>query len=254
MGVNRSVGVKIAGVRNYLWVMSPHFIRIASYNMRKARGLDQRRRPERTCAVLNTLGADVVVLQEADRRLGPRPPALSREMIAAETDFDVVEVCDNGLSLGWHGNAVLVRKGLSAGDVQRVSLPGLEPRGAVRVGLNVGAGLTLVATHLGLRRRDRRAQLAALNAATADDIHCIIGGDFNEWSVSKGLEPLAARFNTHSPGRSFHARRPIAALDRFAMTPGVILRDAGVEEGPLAKIASDHLPIWSDIEIPPATC
>ena len=254
MGVNRAVGVKIARVRHYLCGMSSHFIRIASYNMRKARGLDQRRRPERTCAVLNTLGADVVVLQEADRRLGPRPPALSREMIAAETDFDVVEVCDNGLSLGWHGNAVLVRKGLSAGDVQRVSLPGLEPRGAVRVGLNVGPGLTLVATHLGLRRRDRRAQLAALNAATADDTHCIIGGDFNEWSVTKGLEPLAARFNTHSPGRSFHARRPIAALDRFAMTPGVILRDAGVEEGPLAKIASDHLPIWSDIEIPPATC
>ena len=234
--------------------MSSHFIRIASYNMRKARGLDQRRRPERTCAVLNTLGADVVVLQEADRRLGPRPPAISREMIAAETDFDVVEVCDNGLSLGWHGNAVLVRKGLSAGDVQRVSLPGLEPRGAVRVGLNVVPGLTLVATHLGLRRRDRRAQLAALNVATADDTHCIIGGDFNEWSVTKGLEPLAARFNTHSPGRSFHARRPIAALDRFAMTPGVILRDACVEEGPLAKIASDHLPIWTDIEFPPAIC
>jgi len=234
--------------------MSSHCIRIASYNMRKARGLDQRRRPERICAVLNTLGADVVVLQEADRRLGPRPPALPRDMILAETDFEVVEVCDNGLSLGWHGNAVLVRKGLSTGNVQRVPLPGLEPRGAVRLGLNVGSGLTLVATHLGLRRRDRRAQLHALNAATANDTHCIIGGDFNEWSDAKGLEPLAARFSTHSPGRSFHARRPIAALDRFAMTPGITLRDAGVEQGPLAKIASDHLPIWTDIEVPPAIC
>jgi len=232
--------------------MSPHTIRIASYNMRKARGLDQRRRPERTCAVINALAADVVVLQEADRRLGPRHPALPREMIAAETDFDVVEVCDNGLSLGWHGNAVLVRKGVGVGHVARVPLPGLEPRGAVRVELEIGEGLTLVAAHLGLRRRDRRAQLHVLNAVTADEAHCIIGGDFNEWSNAKGLEPLAARFDTHCPGRSFHARRPIAALDRFAMTRGVTLHGAGVEKGALAKIASDHLPIWSDIEIPPA--
>ncbi|WP_298864102.1 endonuclease/exonuclease/phosphatase family protein [uncultured Sulfitobacter sp.] len=228
-------------------------LRIASYNIRKARGLDQKRRPERTVQVINGLDADVVVLQEADKRLGPRHPAIPRAMIDAETDFELVDVCANDISIGWHGNAVLVRKGLSVRDTARLELPGLEPRGAVRLTLNVGVGVTVVATHLGLLRRDRRAQLAVLAQATAGEGHVIMAGDFNEWSADKGFEPLAERFETYSPGRSFHARRPMAALDRFALTQGIALRDAGVEQGPLARVASDHLPIWSDVIVPSAT-
>jgi len=234
--------------------MDKNSIRVASYNMHKARGLDQRRRPERIVQVINGLGADVVALQEADKRLGPRHPALPRKMIETETDFELVEVSANGISIGWHGNAVLVRKGLSVRDTQRLDLPGLEPRGAVRVTLGIGTGVNVVATHLGLLRRDRRAQLAVLNDATAKDAQVVIAGDFNEWSMRKGFEPLAERFETHSPGRSFHARRPIAALDRFALSRGIEMRDAGVEQGALARIASDHLPIWSDIVVPAATC
>jgi endonuclease/exonuclease/phosphatase family metal-dependent hydrolase len=228
-------------------------IRIASYNMRKARGLDQKRRPERTLQVINGLNADIVVLQEADKRLGLRPSALPRKMIEAETDFELVSVSSNDVSIGWHGNAILARKGLCVLDVDRLDLPGFEPRGAVRVQLDLGAGLTLIGTHLGLRRRDRQAQLSELNRLTSGDKHCIIAGDFNEWSATKGFEPLEARFATHSPGRSFHARRPIASLDRFALSQGVTLRDAGVDQSPLARVASDHLPIWSDISVPTAT-
>jgi endonuclease/exonuclease/phosphatase family metal-dependent hydrolase len=229
-------------------------IRIASYNMRKARGLDQMRRPTRTLQVINGLNADIVVLQEADKRLGQRPSALPREMIEAETDFDLVNASRNNVSIGWHGNAILVRRGLEVQSAEPLDMPGFEPRGAVRVNLNLGPGLTVVATHLGLRRRDRQSQLAELNRATASDQYCVIAGDFNEWSATKGFEPLEERFETHSPGRTFHARRPIAALDRFALSHGIALRDAGVDQSPLARVASDHLPIWSDIAVPAATC
>ncbi|MGB7242638.1 MAG: endonuclease/exonuclease/phosphatase family protein [Sulfitobacter sp.] len=234
--------------------MDDNSIRIASYNIRKARGLDQRRRPQRTLQVINSLGADVVVLQEADKRIGSRHPALPREMIQGETDFELVDVCANGISIGWHGNAVLARKGLGVRNIQRLDLPGFEPRGAVRFTVDIGTDVTLIATHLGLLRRDRRAQLAVLETATAGDRHVVMAGDFNEWSTNKGFEPLATRFETHSPGRSFHARRPIAALDRFALSKGIRMRDAGVEQGALARVASDHLPIWSDIVVPTATC
>jgi endonuclease/exonuclease/phosphatase family metal-dependent hydrolase len=67
--------------------MSQTEIRVASYNIRKARGLDQMRRPERTLEVINQLNADIVVLQEADKRLGMRKPAIPRAMIDRETDF-----------------------------------------------------------------------------------------------------------------------------------------------------------------------
>lgn len=247
-------GIKIRHGHTYIFSMHETHIRIASYNMRKARGLDQKRRPERTLQVINGLNADVVVLQEADKRLGARPSALPPEMIEAETDLELIRVSCSNVSIGWHGNAVLARKGLDVHGIDRLELPGFEPRGAVRFHLKLGAGLTVVAAHLGLRRRDRRAQLAELDRITSDDKHCVIAGDFNEWSATKGFEPLAARFETCSPGRSFHARRPVAALDRFALSGGVRLRDAGVDQGPLARVASDHLPIWSDIAVPAATC
>lgn len=236
--------------------MTNNAIRIASYNIRKARGLDQRRMPNRILSVINTLSADVVVLQEADRRLGVREPALPRMMIESETDFQLVELSENGISLGWHGNAVLARKGFAVSHVERLKLPGLEPRGAVRFDLDIGAGVSVIAAHLGLMRRDRRAQLNALCDATTSCAHTVIAGDFNEWSQHKGLEPLEHGFDVHAPGRTFHARRPMAALDRFALSEGIQLRDAGVEQGALAKVSSDHLPIWADIDVPMAapTC
>lgn len=224
-------------------------IRIGSYNMRKARGLDQRRRPDRTLQVINSLDADVVALQEADKRLGARHPAIPRKMIEAETDYQLVEVSHNEISLGWHGNAILVRKGIKVIDVQRIDLTGLEPRGAVR--LDLAGGLSVVATHLGLRRRDRIVQLDAICAATADCPRTVIAGDFNEWSAQGGLEPLAERFAIHSPGRTFHARRPVAGLDRFALSQGLHLHDAGVVQDALARRASDDLPIWANVAVYP---
>ncbi len=218
-------------------------LRVASYNIRKAKGLDRRRDPMRILNVLNGLEADVIALQEADRRMGARPSVLCRSMIDAETDFEVVPVARNDVSLGWHGNAVLVRKGMPYGKVTHIDLPGLEPRGAVRVDL---PRFSLVATHLGLMRRHRAGQLRAIARAVEGCSHAVVAGDFNEWSPHKGLEVLDA-FDIHAPGHSFHAARPIAALDRIAVSPGLVVRKAGVvQEGP-ARHASDHLPIWADI-------
>ena len=58
-------------------------IKVASYNIRKGIGTDRRRSPERILAVLAEIDADVVALQEADRRFGARaqviPPHLLDE-------------------------------------------------------------------------------------------------------------------------------------------------------------------------------
>ena len=223
--------------------------RISSYNIRKARGLDNRRKPERTLEVINRLNADIVVLQEADMRLGARAPAIGRGMIARETDFELVEVSKNGTSLGWHGNAVLVRRGINVDSIEHIDLPGMEPRGAVHFKIGGNFELSVVATHLGLLRRHRVAQLKAICDATSGDKNTIIAGDMNEWSATKGFAPLADRFMVHSPGRSFHARRPIAGLDRFAISGGIQFLDAGVAQDALARRASDHLPIWCDISV-----
>ena len=51
-------------------------ITVASYNIRKGLGTDRRRRPDRILEVLHEVHADIVALQEADRRFGSRQSAL----------------------------------------------------------------------------------------------------------------------------------------------------------------------------------
>lgn len=224
--------------------------RLASYNIRKCIGLDRRRDPGRVIDVLNNLDADIVTLQEADKRLGNRPAALPEAMLAEHSDYDVAEV-DDTKGLGAHGNAILVRHGTKVRHVEALSLPGFEPRGAVVAKLETDAGpMRVTGVHLGLMRRHRRQQLQRLlsHLETEPVLPSIIAGDFNEWSETRGLEPLE-EFIIHAPGQSYHAARPVASLDRIAHDKGFQLRDAGVDQSQRARRASDHLPVWVDLEL-----
>lgn len=227
-------------------------LRLASYNVRKSVGLDYRRDPGRILDIINRLDADVVALQEVDRRLGPRPTSIDKAFVETNTDFQIAELAQNDVSLGWHGNAVLVRKGFTIHALERLNLPGLEPRGAVRVDVgDATKRVSVVGVHLGLLRRNRRAQLGIIRDHLESSGLCdsVIMGDFNEWSSTTGLEPLEDDFRVVSPGKSFHSARLLAGLDRFALGRGLDLLDAGVDQSERAKIASDHLPVWSDIQV-----
>ena len=227
-------------------------LRAASYNIRKCVGLDWRRRPDRVIEVIAGLKADIVAVQEADKRLGARPAALCGHELARQTGLVPVPVAANGVSLGWHGNALLVRRGIETEGVARLDLPGLEPRGAVIADLRRdGQPIRVVAAHLGLLRRHRQRQLAAIAERLAGlaPRPTMIMGDFNEWSEEDGLDPLRPHFTVHAPGRSYHAARRLAPLDRIATCAAFHLHGTGMDEGPQATRASDHLPIWADLSV-----
>src|SRR3546814_3730963 len=67
-------------------------IRVASYNMRKGIGLDRRRDPGRVLSVLRELDADIVALQEADRRFGTRASAIPPHMFDEHSDYVPVDL------------------------------------------------------------------------------------------------------------------------------------------------------------------
>lgn len=231
-----------------------HTIRLATWNIRKCVGLDRRRDPHRVARTIAELEAEIVVLQEADKRLGNRPAALTRDIVESETGMRAVDAGGHEASLGFHGNAVLLGPDMEVAKRHAVHLPGVEPRGALIVDVEGKMALRVVAVHLGLMRASRRAQLAAirtrLDALPARAT--IVLGDFNEWSQHRGLEPLVG-FDVHAPGRTFHAARPVAALDRIAIDPSLELRDAAVVENAQTRIASDHLPIWGDVRLQTTT-
>lgn len=229
----------------------PDLLRVASYNIRKCIGLDRRRDPHRIARILRDIGADVVALQEADKRLGSRPAALPAEVVGSEAGMTAAPVARTKVSLGWHGNAMLFGPGWRVDNVHRLPLPGLEPRGAVIVDATGPRGpLRAVGTHLGLRRRDRQRQMTLIMAelaALGPGRPTVLLGDLNEWSPAAGFAPLDPFFTLHNPGRSYPSWRPVAALDRVATGPGLALRRAGVIRSGAAGRASDHLPAWADL-------
>jgi len=232
-------------------------LRVASYNIHKAVGTDRKRDPARISAVIAEIGADVLALQEVDMRFGNRAGLLDLEALARDTGLIAVPVERVRDAHGFHGNLLLVRGG-TAQEVHHLALPGLEPRGALITDVVIGGQpLRVVSAHLGLLARSRRVQARAIldKLGTLDVRPLLLMGDLNEWRYGPGasLQALASVFTSQSKLRSFPARYPILALDRIMTNAQAELHDLAVHDTPLARRASDHLPVkarWRRVGVP----
>jgi len=220
---------------------------IASYNIHKAVGSDGRRVPERILDVLDEIGAEVAILQEADTRFGVRTSVLPGEWLAAR-GWLAAPLGQHG-ALGWHGNAVLVRSGVQVTHSAAIHLPALEPRGAVLADVVHGHhALRLVGAHLDLSGLARARQMQAIIAAVArapGQRPELLMGDFNEWRRGgAAVAALARHWRELLLPPSFPARLPLGRLDRAFAHPALAVAEAGVHASALARTASDHLPIF----------
>lgn len=227
----------------------------ASYNIHKAIGTDGRRDPERILTVLREIDADVVALQEADRRFGRRESVLPLGLLDEYTPYRAVQLNMRPDSIGWHGNALLVRRNIEIVQADIVPLPTLEPRGAIRADLVVdGQQLRVLGMHLDLSGLRRRQQVRSIlrHIDECGGAHpTVLMGDLNEWALHGGcLREFASGWEVLAPGRSFPSRRPIAQLDRIVISDGWRCVDAGVHHSMLAARGSDHLPVYARLELP----
>jgi endonuclease/exonuclease/phosphatase family metal-dependent hydrolase len=228
-------------------------IKVASYNIHKGIGLDRRRNPERVVEVLREIDADVIALQEADRRFGAKACVLPHHLLEEHSDWKPVDFGLRALSMGWHGNVILVRKSARVVDSEPLHLPSLEPRGAVMADVQFAGGmLRVLGMHLDLSGLWRRKQAAAImnHVDTCAQAHpTVMMGDLNEWSAGAGcLRDFGRDYAFAETGASFHSRRAVARLDRIMVSSDLNVVECGVHASPAARKASDHLPIWAILE------
>lgn len=228
-------------------------ITVASYNVHKGVGLDRRRDPERILAILREIDADVVALQECDRRFGERASVIPRVLLE-ESPWRAVPLGIRPLSLGWHGNAILVRKGIEVASCAPVHLPTIEPRGAICAELSrQGKPLRVVGMHLdisGLRRHQQVRSVVAHVADCPEHMPAVLMGDMNDWSRNgRALREFGAGWQMVGVGNSFPAPRPIAPLDRIVVSHDWHVAACGVHHSALAAQASDHLPVWATLSL-----
>jgi endonuclease/exonuclease/phosphatase family metal-dependent hydrolase len=167
-----------------------------------------------------------------------------------------------------YGDALLTR--LPERLIRAGPLPGcpplrrLEPRGALWVAFDVGHGreVQVLNTHLGLVPREQWNQAGALagpdwlsGPLRRDPV--ILVGDFNMAAGSRAFQRLAAGLRdaqaTQSAARgrlaTFPSRLPLLRIDHVLTSPGVRVSRLFAPITPLARVASDHLPLVADFDL-----
>ena len=237
-------------------------VRVVTYNIHGCVGLDRRYDPARIAAVLREIDADIACLQEVDGRRGGLR-AEQAAYLGEATGRQVILGAAHHRG-GRFANAVLTRfPSLTARTID-LAVSGYEPRVAIDADLLIGGRiLRVMATHFGLHANERRLQANRLVAALGEPAgrnrvppHAVLlVGDLNEWRGRNGggIRALDRCLGPSAMPRTFPSWMPVLPLDRIYALGPAVLRDIEVCRSPLARVASDHLPLtgrlfWSSGE------
>lgn len=244
-------------------------LRVMSYNIHRAIGVDRLFRPERIARIIRHHEPDILLLQEVDVGV-PR----SRNLNLAE---ELAGLCDYphwalGLNVtlrrGHYGNATLSRFPLATQRNIDLTLSGRKARGCLYTAVELpddredapARSLSVFNLHLGLSFQERPKQIGILvNSpefkALATEAPCLVAGDFNDWFTR--LAPMFTEImgfrcatspseNFQSPYLTYPSFSPTGGLDKiFVRGPLKIMKRQRCRMR-ISKIASDHLPVLAD--------
>lgn len=227
---------------------------VASYNLHSGVGMDGKRSWSRLAQVLRELDCDLYALQEVDNQPGDLEESMMLERLARELNMQAIPGLRIVRRTGEYGNAILTRLPVLSVRRHDLSHSWFEPRGALDVQVEVaGHPLRFIATHLGLRRAERRAQWRSLMAAMAEsprDVPTILAGDMNEWyRGAVTLRDANQLFGEPPAPAAFPAFAPCLALTRIWVRPRPALVSVERHRSEIARRASDHLPVKAVIDV-----
>jgi endonuclease/exonuclease/phosphatase family metal-dependent hydrolase len=240
-------------------------LRVVTYNVHKGVGTDGQLDLERIAAVIRHYDADVTVLQEV---MFYEPWRNKRSQAAVLHELVGRPHAAVGLNcrrhFGIYGNVTFSRWPLAVQENVDLTVPLKRPRSALRTTVDVdGALLHVFNAHLGLVRLERRLQIERLvteiDDAAGRDGPVILLGDTNDWrdrlypSVLQGAGFVRHKPRPRGPSHgSFPSWYPVADIDRVYARGAVRLLRVFPSRLALARVASDHLPVIAEIELPGA--
>jgi len=244
-------------------------LRLITYNIHRAIGLDRRFRLDRIVEILADHNVDIVLLQEVDEGV-PRSRRMNlAKVLAEELGFSYYALGHNvSLRKGRYGNATLSRYPIVRERNIDLTVDERKRRGCqhTTVELNEGRRLEAFNLHLGLSARERQRQAGILARsqeimALEHGTPCLLGGDFNDWRSllraffveGMGFRCATDRETEAGPWaiRTYPSFSPRAALDRIYYRGGMRLISASRCRHQTARIASDHLPVIGTFELQP---
>lgn len=243
--------------------------RLITYNVHRCVGMDRKLDLDRVAGVIAEFEPDIVCLQELDvgraRTGGVDQAAEIASKLAMSVHFHPAMRVEAEL----YGDAILTHlpEQLVKTDAlpSVAGIPGLEPRGALwtRIGV-AGQWVNVLNTHLGLVPREQRRQATALVGRDwLGRRDCtgptILTGDFNATSITRPYRILAGRLDDAQrrlglkPSvKTFPSSFPAIRIDHAFVSPEIRVTQVRSSFSPLARMASDHLPLVLDFEVEPS--
>jgi endonuclease/exonuclease/phosphatase family metal-dependent hydrolase len=243
-------------------------IRVMTYNIHRAIGVDRRFRPERIVAILRHYDPDIVMLQEVDEG-APRSRELNlAKELAQEAGYPHFALGHNvSLKKGRYGNATLSR--LPILRERNIDLSIAESwirRGCQHTTLDLGGKeghLEVFNLHLGLSARERAKQVELIKrsaelSGVSYTTPVLVAGDFNDWRsllmpvFTNGMGFSCATERKRGPYPvipTYPSFSPQGGLDRIYHRGPLRLVSAHSCRLQIARVASDHLPILVEFQV-----
>ena len=228
---------------------SQNDLKLMSYNIRNAKGMDNVRNVQRIANVINNEAPDVIAVQELDSMTTRSNHTYVLAEVAERTQMHASYAPAIDFQGGKYGIGILSKdKPL---DIQTYPLPGREEKRMLMVAeFN---DYFFACTHLSLTEEDRLTSLEIIkNSVKSNQKPFFLAGDLNDTPNSKFIQALQEDFliltNTKKP--TYPAPKPKETIDYIAAwkgnTDNFANLSAQVVEEPLA---SDHRPLTVQLRI-----
>ncbi len=244
----------------------PLTLRVMTYNIHSCLGLDGKVRPERIARVINRFDPDIVAIQEIDAH---RPRSGHQDQpgeIAAHLRMEHAFHAMLEEEKERYGIAVFTRFPfeLIRSDLLTHARSRREARGAIwlRICPEGRPPFHFFNTHFGLGRRERHQQCQALLGldwigSIPENEPVLLSGDFNSRPQSRVYRNACDRLadvwqtvGTEKPRPTFPSIKPFLRLDHIFASHQFKIRKVETLQTWTAAVASDHLPLCAEIELP----
>ena len=225
-------------------------MKILSYNIRNARGMDDKVEFERIASVINRINPDCVAIQELDSATQRSNGLVVLDEIAKHTTMFATYNASIDYQGGKYGIGILTKE--KPIRTKSVPLPGSEEkRSLLIVEMN---DYVLCCTHWSLRQHDRMASVAIIERAVAEfsSKPVFLAGDLNAESDSPEIKLLYENWQAMNDisAPTIPSNNLKECIDYIFARKNPFFKtdviETNVEQEPLA---SDHLPVWVSVRI-----
>lgn len=226
-------------------------IKVASYNIRRAIGMNDKKELQAVYRVLKEMGPDIIALQEVEMQPGKGVNRQAQEL-ASLLEMNYVYQPVHRLTFGSVGNAVLSRFPFLNHTAYK--LPDTrDERGCLQADIDIeGAPLSVFNMHLGLNQvsRYRHLKYIILPILQAVTNPAVLLGDLNATPRMREIRMLSGfihdtfQHNAGLIGNTFPADAPRVRIDYIFTNSQCQCLSFRI----IKSTASDHLPVMAAIK------